>query len=57
MLFFGLSFAAGILALLAVQKMDVECANPPKAPRAPRAKSASRASANILSGAVYLQQQ
>ncbi len=29
MLFFGITFAAGIVAVLAVQKLDIECLNPP----------------------------
>jgi hypothetical protein len=36
MLFFGSIFAAGIVAVLALQKMDIECLNPPEQNPAPR---------------------
>ncbi len=37
MLFFGISLAAGIFAMLALQKMDVECLNRPESRSAPSA--------------------
>jgi hypothetical protein len=35
MLFFGITLAAGILVLLGVQKLDIECLNPPQQRPAP----------------------
>ena len=35
MLFFGMIFAAGIVAVLALQKLDIECLNPPASRPAP----------------------
>jgi hypothetical protein len=65
MLFFVLTVAAGIVALLAAQKLDIEGVNPP-APRRSRPKNvfANRkadtrgaAPATFAPGAVFLRQQ
>jgi hypothetical protein len=56
MLFFGLSFAAGIAAVLAAEKLDIECLNPP-APKRARRKLKADSSAGFVPGAVFLRQQ
>ena len=60
MLFFGISVAAGVVALLAVQKLDIEGVNPP-APKRQRpirkADTTSTASVGLPAGAVFLRQQ
>ncbi len=59
MLFFGLTFAAGVAAVLAAQKMDIECVNPPAERRVWRTQKATRgeASADFVPGAAFLRQQ
>jgi hypothetical protein len=60
MLFFGLTFVAGVVAVLAAQTLDIECVNPPAATRVWRAqKTAGRgeASAAFVPGAAFLRQQ
>ncbi len=56
MLFFGLSLAAGVVAVLAVEKMDIECRNP-AAPKRARSKRQADASVGFVPGAVFLRQQ
>jgi hypothetical protein len=58
MLFFGLTLAGGVLVVLGVQKMDIECLNPP-APKHFRLKhkaGKSEAAAAYVRGA-FLRQQ
>jgi len=60
MLFFGLSFAAGIAAVIAAQKMDIECVNPEAPKRAARRRKAETrlpAADSFVSGGAYLRQQ
>ena len=64
MLFFVLTVAGGIVALLAAQKLDIEGVNPP-APRVPsnsafakrKADTRAAAPAGFAPGAVFLRQQ
>jgi hypothetical protein len=60
MLFFGLTLAAGVVAVLAAEKLDIEGLNPPARKRVPhQAKLDSRApaSAGFVPGGVFLRQQ
>jgi hypothetical protein len=60
MLFFGLTFAAGVVAVLAADKLDIECLNSPARKRVARkAKLDSRATATagFVPGGVFLRQQ
>ncbi len=59
MLFFGLTFAAGVAMVLGVQKLDVECANPPAKRIRHTRKAAARgeASPGFVPGAAFLRQQ
>ncbi len=60
MLFFGLTLAVGVLAVLGVQKMDIECVNP-AAPQRLRIKHKSsgktEAPTAYVPGAALLRQQ
>lgn len=56
MLFFGLSLAAGVVAVLAAEKLDIECLNPPAQKRI-RSKQKAASSVGFVPGAVFLRQQ
>jgi hypothetical protein len=60
MLFFGLTLAVGVLAVLGAQKLDIECVNPapPKRLRI-KTKSAGKSEApgGYVPGAAFLRQQ
>jgi hypothetical protein len=58
MLFFGLTFAAGIAAVLGAQKLDIECVKPP-AKRIRRRQKAARGEASpaFVSRMAFLRQQ
>ncbi len=57
MLFFGLSFATGIVAVVVAQKLDIECANAPMPKRWTRRNADKRAGAVSYPTAVLLRQQ
>jgi hypothetical protein len=60
MLFFGLTVAAGVLALLGIQKLDIEGVNPPAPKRVSKKRKAAAKSASAggyVAGAAFLRQQ